>query len=38
MIDDIVTSQDLSQEISEAICNPTRSEIHDDEVRKSIFT
>jgi len=37
MIDDIATSQDLTQEITEAICNPTRLETDEDEVRKVIF-
>lgn len=37
IIDDIATSQDLTQEISEAICIPIRSEIDEDEVRKNIF-
>lgn len=32
MIDDIVTSQEFSQEISEAICNPVRLETDEDEV------
>ncbi|XP_015368733.1 PREDICTED: charged multivesicular body protein 4c-like [Diuraphis noxia] len=31
MIDDIITSQEFSQEISEAICNPTRLETDEDE-------
>ncbi|XP_022162328.1 charged multivesicular body protein 4b-like [Myzus persicae] len=31
IIDDIATSQDLTQEISEAICIPIRSEIDEDE-------
>lgn len=37
MIDDIAMSQDLTQEITEAICNPTRLDSYEDEVRKVIF-
>ncbi|XP_029341527.1 charged multivesicular body protein 4c-like [Acyrthosiphon pisum] len=31
MIDDIATSKDLTQDITEAICNPTRLETDEDE-------
>lgn len=37
MIDDIATSQNLTREITEAICNPTRLDSDEDEVRKVIF-
>jgi len=37
MIDDIATSNDLTQDITEAICNPTRLETDEDMVRKVIF-
>lgn len=38
MIDDIAVFQDLNQGISQAFCNPIRSETDEDEVRKIIFS